>query len=173
MTRKEKLEAIEALLRGQSTLTLSTADASGQPHATPLFYLMGSDCDLYWFSSPASVHSRNVAGTPEAACAIFAATANWKEICGVQMHGMVSKVADRTLRREISEAYRERFHLGSMFRLAMAKSALYCFRPYWIRYLDNTRRFGFKFEVTFESVTRSPLPLSCHPERRSCEKTPN
>jgi uncharacterized protein YhbP (UPF0306 family) len=160
MTRKEKLEAIEALLRSQSTLTLSTADAGGQTHATPLFYLMGGDCELYWFSSPASLHSRNVAGNPEAACAVFAATANWREICGVQMHGVVSKVADRTLRREISEAYRERFHLGNMFRLAMAKSALYRFRPHWIRYLDNARRFGFKFEITFASVTRFPLPVS-------------
>jgi uncharacterized protein YhbP (UPF0306 family) len=160
MTRKEKLAAIEGLLRSQSTLTLSTADGGGQPHATPLFYLIGSDCDLYWFSSPASVHSCNVAGNPEAACAVFAATANWKEICGVQMHGVVGKVADRTLRREISAAYRERFHLGNMFRLAMAKSALYRFHPYWIRYLDNTRRFGFKFEMTFDNVSRSPSPVS-------------
>ena len=31
----------------------------------------------------------------------------------------------------------------------MARSALYVFRPCWIRYLDNTRHFGFKFETDF------------------------
>jgi uncharacterized protein YhbP (UPF0306 family) len=149
MKTEDKLEAIQSLLRSQSTLTLSTVGAKGQPHATPLFYLTGPDFELYWFSSPASVHSRNIAADPRVSAAIYAATEDWKEICGVQMHGIVSKVADRTLRRKITGEYRERFHLGNMFHLAIAKSTLYVFRPSWIRYLDNTRRFGFKFEIVF------------------------
>ena len=40
------------------------------------------------------------------------------------MRGMVSKVTDRALRGEISRAYRDRFHLGNIFRVAIAKSAL-------------------------------------------------
>jgi hypothetical protein len=148
MAKEETLKAVASLLRSQSTLALSTADADGQPHATPLFYLTGDDFLLYWFSSPSSLHSRNIAVDPRAAVSIYVPTEHWKEICGVQMSGVVSKVADRALRREISRAYRERFHLGNVFRVAIAKSALYRFCPHWIRYLDNTKRFGFKVEIS-------------------------
>jgi len=148
MNKKETVSAVEGLLRSQSTLTLCTADADGRPHAAPLFYWAGDDLQLFWFSSPASIHSRNIAFEPRAAVAVYVPTEDWKEICGVQMRGVVSKVTDRALRREVSRAYRDRFRLGNVFRVAIAKSALYRFCPEWIRYLDNTKHFGFKVEIT-------------------------
>jgi uncharacterized protein YhbP (UPF0306 family) len=36
--------------------------------------------------------------------------------------------------------------LGTAFKAVQARSRLYEFQPAWIRYLDNSIRFGYKFE---------------------------
>ena len=41
----------------------------------------------------------------------------------------------------------ERFGLNEVLRAAMTRSRLYVFEPNWVRYIDNSRRFGYKFEV--------------------------
>ncbi len=146
-SRKEILQSINSLLRSQSTMVMSTCDAAGLPHATPLFYLTGNQLELYWFSSLASTHSLNVEAVPRASVAIHVATERWQEIRGLQMRGTVHKITERIQRRELSREYRARFNLSVFFRAVMAKSSLYVFRPSWIRYIDNTRRFGFKFEA--------------------------
>jgi uncharacterized protein YhbP (UPF0306 family) len=141
------LQAVDELLRSQSTMVLSTCDGAGQAHATPLFYLSGAELELYWFSSRTSLHSRNVEVVPEVSAAIHVPTERWQEIRGVLMRGSVERVTNRLRRKEISREYRERFQLGDLFGVAMARSSLYVLRPRWIRYLDNTRHFGFKFET--------------------------
>ena len=70
MNKEETRKAIGGLLRSQSTLTPSNADGDGVPHAAPLFYLTCGDFQLFWFSSPSSTHSRNVAVNPSVAVAI-------------------------------------------------------------------------------------------------------
>ncbi len=146
------MKAIGRLLRSQSTMVLSTLGAAGQPHTTPLFYIAGDDFELYWLSSRSSIHSCNIANSPQASAAIYAATDRWQEIRGVQMRGSVSRITERTRRREILKHYRERFQLSDFFRAVMARSSLYVFQPRWIRYIDNTRRFGFKFEIDLSMV---------------------
>ncbi len=135
------------LLKSGSTLTLATCGPDGAPHAAPLFYLPGDDQRLYWFSSARSLHSRNLKRDPRASVTVFASTADWRKIRGVQMRGAARAIADRELRRTIAAAYSERFHLGKLFQALMARSRLYCFEPCSIRYIDNTRGFGFKCTV--------------------------
>jgi uncharacterized protein YhbP (UPF0306 family) len=62
------------------------------------------------------------------------------------MRGAVTAITGRQ-RRPIAEAYVERFRLGTLFRAAMVRSSLYAFRPRWVRYIDNSRGFGFRFEL--------------------------
>ena len=62
------------------------------------------------------------------------------------MLGAVAVVAGRR-RRAIAEAYVERFRLGTLFQAAMVRSRLFVFHPRWVRYIDNSRGFGFKFEL--------------------------
>jgi uncharacterized protein YhbP (UPF0306 family) len=135
------------LLKSESTLTLATCGPDGAPHSAPLFYLPDAGQRLYWFSSARSAHSRNLKRDPRASVTVFAATADWRKIRGVQMRGAAYAVADRELRRSIAVAYTERFHLGKLFQTLMSRSRLYCFEPCSIRYIDNTRGFGFKCTV--------------------------
>jgi uncharacterized protein YhbP (UPF0306 family) len=153
MDDPRRLEQIASLLQRESTIALATTDPGGEPRSTPLFYLAPDKDDqlrLYWFSSSASAHSRNLRRNPTAAASIYHPTDNWKEILGLQIKGYVAVVKDRVLRKAITKAYVQRFHLGATFRATISRSSLYVLRPAWLRYVDNTRHFGYKFEVNLK-----------------------
>ncbi len=171
MDHRKKLEQIASLLKSESTLVLSTADASGEPSATPLFFLAddfsandGFDgLRVYWFSSASSAHSKNLKRDPKASVAIFHPTEVWKQIRGVQMRGTVATVKDRPLRKEVAAAYAGRFRLSAVLRAALSRSSLYVFHPAWVRYIDNGPRFGYKFEIsaaTFATRSRGGIGLA-------------
>ena len=145
--KQETQKAIEALVQGQSTLVLSTVNADGTPHATPLFYLAGEELELYWFSDASSQHSANLTRDRNVAVAVYASVNRWEKIRGVQLEGTANEVSDPQQRREIIAGYRRRFRLGALLSVAIAQSTLYAFRPSWIRYTDNSRGFGYHVEI--------------------------
>jgi len=144
---ERKRELIANLLAGQTTLSLATVTPDGLPRVTPLFYLP-QELRLYWFSSPSSGHSRNLAAQSDCAVTVYGPAATWKEIRGVQMRGVASRVSAPEILKDLTPQYITRFQLSRLFQPLIAKSALYCFEPQWLRYLDNSRRFGYKFELT-------------------------
>ena len=164
-----KIQAVQSLLRAQSTLVLATADSAGTPHSTPLFYLAQDDLKLYWFSSRSSRHSRNCALNPTVSAAVYFQTSRWRQIRGLQMRGEVAAVTDRALRTAVAEAYCRRFALGQLFRGKLRSSTLYCFTPAWARYLDNSVRFGYKFQVNLPQRRAPARPSSTSSSpRRNC-----
>jgi len=142
-----KLERVRSLVASQTTLALATVDENSMPRTTPLFYVVDDALRFYWFSSRSSLHSRNLARNSQASVAVFRPVESWRQIQGVQMQGSVAIVADKKLRESITKGYCERFQLGNLFALAIGRSSLYCFSPSWVKYIDNTRRFGYKFEL--------------------------
>jgi uncharacterized protein YhbP (UPF0306 family) len=52
-------------------MTLATADESGRPWASPVYYAADGYTDFYWVSGPEATHSRNLAVRPELAIVIF------------------------------------------------------------------------------------------------------
>jgi uncharacterized protein YhbP (UPF0306 family) len=144
---KSKLDRIRELLRSQTTLVLATTDENSMPRSTPLFFVADEDLRLYWFSSRSSLHSKNCVRHPEVSIAVSRNVHRWQEIEGVQMQGLVSIVTDPALRKPIACDYSARFQLGNFFTFAIQRSSLYCFAPSWVRYLNNARRFGYKFEL--------------------------
>jgi uncharacterized protein YhbP (UPF0306 family) len=144
---EEKLKLVSALLSEETTLTLATTNEAGEAAATPLFYLADEELRIYWLSSSKSWHSLNLLHKAEAAISVYRPAVNWKEICGVQMRGRVGTVTEPARREAVLKSYCERFKLGRVFSLAIGQSALYGFEAEWIRYIDNARRFGYKFEL--------------------------
>ena len=63
------------------------------------------------------------------------------------MRGAARQVGEGARRRSIGERYAERFDLGKVLQAGVARSSLYAFQPSWMRYVDNSRRFGYRFEV--------------------------
>lgn len=145
--RPKELELAAALLQEQSTLTLATAGEAGEACIAPMFYIVDEELSLFWLSSQTSQHSVNLIGRPRAAATVYRHTDNWKEIRGVQMRGAVSVITDQKRRRELIKIYCQRFKLRSVFHLAISQRALFAFRPEFIRYIDNSRKFGSKIEL--------------------------
>jgi uncharacterized protein YhbP (UPF0306 family) len=145
---QRQMEPIASLLRAESTVALATVDQCAQACVAPLYYIADQDLALYWLSSANSLHSRNLARNPAASAAVYRQTDYWKQICGVQMRGQVSVVHDPQQRASLVRTYCERFGLGGVLRLAIRRSTLYAFHPEWFRYIDNSIRFGYTFEVT-------------------------
>lgn len=144
---EKQWEMVAALLRHQTTLSLATTGPDGEACVAPLFYIADEELSLYWLSAKSSAHSINLTRTPHAAVAVYRDTADWKKICGVQMQGTTSTIADPERRRALVAAYCEKFKLGSIFRVAIRRSVLYAFQPEVLRYIDNAKRFGYKFEL--------------------------
>ena len=145
---QQHLEQVAALLREQTTLSLATTGEDGEPCVSPLFYIVDEELSLYWLSSQSSRHSRNLLRTPRAAATVYGSATCWQEIRGVQMRGAVSKITEPVRRTALVKTYCERFQLGTVFRLAIRRSALYLLQPDFFRFIDNARGFGSNVELT-------------------------
>jgi uncharacterized protein YhbP (UPF0306 family) len=156
---RKHLELVATLLNEETTLSLATTGEGGQACVAPLFYIVDKELWIYWLSSESSLHSLNLARTPRAAATVYRSVDNWKKIRGVQLRGTVSKVTGQERRNALLDAYCERFKLGRVLRMAASQSTIYCLKPEFLRYIENARGFGFKFELTHRpdgwSLTRS------------------
>jgi nitroimidazol reductase NimA-like FMN-containing flavoprotein (pyridoxamine 5'-phosphate oxidase superfamily) len=52
-------------------LVLATADESGRPWASPVYFANEGYDEFFWVSSPEATHSRNIARRPDVGIAIF------------------------------------------------------------------------------------------------------
>src|SRR6266545_5240044 len=66
---------LEAIARGvvdsNRYMTLGTADESGAPWVSPVFYAAAEYRHFFWVSSPEARHSRNIATRPRVSIVIF------------------------------------------------------------------------------------------------------
>jgi nitroimidazol reductase NimA-like FMN-containing flavoprotein (pyridoxamine 5'-phosphate oxidase superfamily) len=67
-------EIARQILDANSYMTLATADESGTPWASPVWFAPSEYRELFWISSPDARHSRNIAARPEIAIVIFDST---------------------------------------------------------------------------------------------------
>jgi len=70
-TNTEPREAFELIVGASSYMTLATADATGVPWASPVWFATTDFREYFWVSSPHSRHSQNLAARPELAISIF------------------------------------------------------------------------------------------------------
>jgi len=59
------------MVDGGSYMTLATANHSGRPWASPVWYAHAGYREFFWVSSPQARHSKNLAGRPQAGIVIF------------------------------------------------------------------------------------------------------
>ena len=62
---------VRDIIEASRCLVLATADASGRPWSTPVYFAHIDFTEFFWVSSPEVTHSRNVAVRPEVGIAIF------------------------------------------------------------------------------------------------------
>lgn len=100
MSSHPQLESIaRTIIDGNKYVTLATADANGQPWASPVYYTPDGYGELYWASSPDSVHSRNVAERAEVGMVVFDSQVPIGGAEAVYMAAHVALVAGHDLER--------------------------------------------------------------------------
>ncbi|WP_051744660.1 pyridoxamine 5'-phosphate oxidase family protein [Streptomyces yerevanensis] len=82
-------------------MVLATADAAGRPWSSPVYFAHAGYREFFWLSSPAAVHSRNIAVRPQVGIAIFDSSAPIGTGQGVYMPAVAEPVDGPGLERAI------------------------------------------------------------------------
>lgn len=134
-------------LRARNVMTLATMGDDG-PWAAAVFYA-NADFTLYFVSSPASRHSRNLAVRPRVAVTVQEDYRDWSAIKGLQIEGTARAIAGPE-QVAASAAYRAKFPFvgfAGTLAAALAKVTWYKVEPDRVYYLDNSIRFGYREEI--------------------------
>lgn len=144
-------EQVQRYLREHHVMSLASQGDEGA-WAAALFYA-NDGFALYFLSSPASRHCRNLAANPRASATVHEDYVDWKTIKGVQMEGPV-----RVLAGAEEEAARRLY--GAKFPVvgkleqapasivaALAKVRWYKLTPERLYFIDNSAGFGHRDEI--------------------------
>ena len=71
MTGSPAAQTVTHLIEASRYLVLATADATGRPWSSPVYFAHIGCTEFFWVSSPDATHSRNIAVRPEVSMVIF------------------------------------------------------------------------------------------------------
>ena len=149
--------AIRQMLGAHNTLTLATC-RDGRPWAASLFFASDSDLNLYFLSDRLTRHARDLAAGSDAVVTVNADCGLWTEVKGLQIEGRVKLLKGAARLRGLKHFLLKFAEVRALFErpanqdeetIAQRLKAadLYCLKPTWIRLIDNSQRFGHKFEI--------------------------
>jgi uncharacterized protein YhbP (UPF0306 family) len=142
---QRELAPLRALIEETKTMVLTTRMPDGTPRATPVFFAADENLRLIFLSDPESVHSRNLAASPQVSAAMYPEEGDWRKLRGVQMMGRAAELQGGSV-DEATRVYARRFPFVAELASAMGASRIYALTPSWVRLIDNRRRFGFQQE---------------------------
>ena len=138
-------------LAAHRVMTLATYGPEG-PWAAAVFYA-NDGFNLYFISSPASRHSRNLAAHAGVAATVHEDYFDWREIKGVQLEGTVEQVSGVEETR-IQGLYGKKFPIAADPAAAPAAIAAAFAKVRWYRlaaarayFVDNSAGFGHRDQV--------------------------
>jgi nitroimidazol reductase NimA-like FMN-containing flavoprotein (pyridoxamine 5'-phosphate oxidase superfamily) len=82
-------------------MVLGTADASGGPWVSPVYFAPEAYTHFYWVSSPEARHSRNIATRPQVSIVVFDSRAAIGTGQGVYMAAVAGELTGAELERGI------------------------------------------------------------------------
>ncbi len=152
MTRltEEWRSRIGSFLDGCVSMTVSTVSPNGSPRAADVYFVSDRDLNLYFYSDPASRHSRNIARDKRVAVAIRKDSMDWHEIRGVQIEGSTAVVTDSGQRSEAWRLMCAKFPFYESFTDVVEHLEIYRVTPRWLRWTDNSLSFGHHEEFSFD-----------------------
>jgi nitroimidazol reductase NimA-like FMN-containing flavoprotein (pyridoxamine 5'-phosphate oxidase superfamily) len=83
-------------------LTLATADESGRPWASPVWFAHDAYAEYLWVSRPEARHSRNVAGRPEIGFVVFDSTVPANQGRAVYVEATAGMVPDDEVKSAVA-----------------------------------------------------------------------
>jgi Pyridoxamine 5'-phosphate oxidase len=85
---------VRGIIEANRYLVLATADASGRPWSSPVYFAHIGFTEFFWVSSPDVTHSRNIAVRPEVGIVIFDSQAAINTGQGVYMSAVAKLLQD-------------------------------------------------------------------------------
>jgi uncharacterized protein YhbP (UPF0306 family) len=102
MTEQDLAALARTIIDANQYMTLATADAQGQPWASPVFYATADYAEFYWISAPETMHSTNLVQRPQVSSVIFDSTAVEGTGQAVYMSATAEQVPDDDLDRALA-----------------------------------------------------------------------
>lgn len=129
------------------TLSVSTTD---HVWASAMFYV-NLEFMLYFLSAGRTRHARYIAENPKVAATIQEDYSEWREIKGIQLEGAVRQLTGSDRKKAIA-LYRDKYPFvattAGVIGAALAKVNWYQISPSRLYYIDNSRGFGFREEIS-------------------------
>ncbi len=132
------------------SMTVSTVSPNGSPRAADVYFVSDAQLNLYFYSDPASRHSRNIERDPRVATAVRDDPMDWRNIRGVQIEGTGTRVTDPDERAVAWRLMCGKFPFYESFTDVVAHLEIYRITPHWIRWLDNSMSFGHHEEFALD-----------------------
>jgi uncharacterized protein YhbP (UPF0306 family) len=102
MVEQDLARVARTIIDANRYMTLATADAQGQPWASPVFYATADHTEFYWISAPQTTHSENLAQRPQLSIVIFDSTAPEGTGQAVYLSATAEQVHDDDLDRALA-----------------------------------------------------------------------
>jgi hypothetical protein len=87
-------QTVRDIIEASRYLVLATADGTGRPWSSPVYFAHIDFTEFFWLSSPDATHSRNIAVRPEVSIVLFDSQAAIGTGQGVYMSATATLLAD-------------------------------------------------------------------------------
>jgi hypothetical protein len=101
MNQQDLGDLARTIIDSNMYMVLGTADESGQPWVTPVYYASARYREFYWVSSPEVRHSRNITVRPQISIVIFDSRVPIGTGQGVYMSAIAEQLTGADLDRGI------------------------------------------------------------------------
>ncbi len=157
----QHLDRVRELLAGHGTVTLATV-ANGRAWAATVFYASDADLNLYFVTDLRTRHGHALRQDSRVAAAIDRDVSTWGEVIGLQLEGRAT-VLEGDGREQALATYLGRFpDVRRLFDAPrgpsetviadrLRQTPFWRLTPDWIRLIDSTRGFGWKWETKIET----------------------
>ena len=146
MSPDDIAQTLRVFLASVGTLGLATTDEHGLPYAANVNFAADDAMNLYFVSHPDSAHARHSERRSQVAGTMYAPFTRPEDIRGVQFRGRCDPVGAGDFGR-VWALYVRKFPYAVQFEDRIRTERFYRITPGWIRMIDNTIRFGYKWET--------------------------
>jgi len=107
-------------IMAENTLcSMATITRSNRAHINTAYFCYSRDFELYFWSHPDSLHSRNLKWNPSMAVAIFSSSQTWQEPDkGLQLFG-ICRIASGRQARKAEKLYAKRFRYYASWKASL------------------------------------------------------
>ncbi len=154
------LPRVRELLERHGTVTLATTH-EGHAWAATVFYASDADLNLYFVSDLKTRHGRDMHHDARVSAAINRDVSTWNEVIGLQLEGR-AVVLEGEARLKALDIYLAKFtDVQRLFDRPkdahekiiadrLQRAPFWRLTPSWVRLIDSTHGFGWKWETTLE-----------------------